>query len=73
MKEIDYILFSTLWRILQSCRFFWCAGFFAANHRLVVVTFKLHVKSRKPLRCYHTVFHLKEEIRLYLRNNVSFF
>ena len=28
--------------------------------RLVVATLKLHVTSRKPPRCNHTVFHLEK-------------
>ena len=34
--------------------------FFAIDHRLVVVTLKLHVKSRKISRCDHNVFHLEK-------------
>ena len=34
--------------------------FFATDHRLVVATLKLHVKSRKISRCDHNVFHLEK-------------
>ncbi|XP_045121817.1 uncharacterized protein LOC123510602 [Portunus trituberculatus] len=57
-KEIDHILISTRCRILQNCIVVQSAEFFATDHRLVLVTLKLHVKSRKPPRCDHTVFHL---------------
>ena len=56
-KEIDHILISTHWRIIQYCRVYRSAEFFATDHRLVVATFKLHVKSRKISRCDHNVFH----------------
>ena len=58
-KDIDYILVSTR-RILQNCRIFWSAVFFATNRRLVVATLKLHVKSRKISKCDHNVFHLEK-------------
>ena len=42
-----------------------CTGFrndkfFVTHHRLVIATLKLHVKSRKPPRCNHTMFHLNK-------------
>ena len=58
-KEIDHILVSTCWRILQNCRVFQSAEFFATDHRLVVATLKLHVKSRKISRCDTNVYHLE--------------
>ena len=36
------------------------AEFFATDHRLVVASLKLHIKSRKPPRRNHTVFHLEK-------------
>ena len=39
---------------------FSCAEFFATDHRLVVASLKLHIKSRKPPRRNHTVFHLEK-------------
>ena len=59
-KEIDHILVSTRWRILQNCRVFRSAEFFGTDHRFVVASLKLHVKSRKPPRRNHTVFHLEK-------------
>ena len=59
-KEIDHILVSTRWRILQSCRVFLSAKFFATDHRFVVATLKLHVKSKRISRCDHNVFHLEK-------------
>ena len=59
-KEIDHILISTHWRILQNCRVYWSAVFFATDHRLVVATLKHHVKSRKISRCNHNVFLLEK-------------
>ncbi|KAG0712588.1 Craniofacial development protein 2 [Chionoecetes opilio] len=59
-KEIDHILVSTRWRILQNCRVYRSAEFFGTDHRLVVTTLKLHVKSRRISRGNHTVFHLEK-------------
>ena len=59
-KEINHILVSTRWRILQNSRVFQSAEFFATDHRLVLAILKLHVKSRKPPRCDHTIFHLEK-------------
>ena len=53
------MLISTCWRILQNGKVFRSTEFFATEHRLVVTTLKLHVKSRKILRCDHNVFHLE--------------
>ncbi|KAG0729222.1 hypothetical protein GWK47_030777 [Chionoecetes opilio] len=59
-KEIDHILVSTRWRILQNCRVYRSAEFFGTGHRLVVATLKLHVKSRRISRGNHSVFQLKD-------------
>ncbi|KAG0715745.1 hypothetical protein GWK47_000119 [Chionoecetes opilio] len=59
-KEIDHILISTRWRILQNCRVYRSAEFFATDHRLVVATLKLYVKSRRISRGNHTVFNLEK-------------
>ena len=59
-KEIDHILVSTRWRILQNCRVFWSSEFFATDHRFVVATLKIHAESRKISRCNHNVFHLEK-------------
>ena len=39
---------------------FQSAKYFATDYRLVVATLKLYIKSRMPLRCDHTVFHLEK-------------
>ncbi|KAG0718569.1 Sphingomyelin phosphodiesterase 3 [Chionoecetes opilio] len=59
-KGIDHILVSTRWRILLNCRVYRSAEFFGTDHRLVVATLKLHVKSRRISRGNHTVFHLEK-------------
>ncbi|KAG0728675.1 Craniofacial development protein 2 [Chionoecetes opilio] len=59
-KKIDHVLVSIRWRILQNCRVYRSAEFFGTDHRLVVATFKLHVKSRRISRGNHTVFHLEK-------------
>ena len=59
-KEIDHILVSTRWRILQNCRVYRSAEFFATNHRLVATTLTLHVKSRKISRWDYNVFHIEK-------------
>ena len=59
-KEIDHILVSTRWRILQNCRVYRSAEFFATDHRLVVASLKLHVKSKKLSGCNQPVLHLEK-------------
>ena len=44
----------------KNCRVFRSAEFFATDHRLVVVTLKLHVKFRKISKCDHNVFYLEK-------------
>ena len=44
----------------KNCSVFRSAEFFATEHRLVVTILKLHVKSRKPPKCDHNVFHLEK-------------
>ena len=41
-KEIDHMLVSTRWRIIQNCRVFRNAEFFATDHRVVTASLKLH-------------------------------
>ena len=50
-KEIDHILVSTRWRILQSCRVYRSAEFFATDHRLVIASLKIHIEPKKISRC----------------------
>lgn len=48
-KEIDHILIRTRWRILQNLRVSRSVEFFAANQGFVV-TFMLHIKTRRMSR-----------------------
>ena len=57
---IDHIRVSTRWRMLQNCKVFRSAEIFATDHRLVVASFKLHIKFRKPPRRNQPVFHLEK-------------
>ena len=59
-KEIDHILVSTRWRILQNCRVYRSAEFFATDHRLVVATLKICIKSRQISRRNCLGFHLEK-------------
>ena len=59
-KEIDHILVSTRWRILQNCRVYRSAEFFATDHRLVVATLQIHVRSKKIPRCDQSRLHLEK-------------
>ena len=58
-REIDHILVSTRWRVLQNCRVYRSAEFFATDHRLVVATLKLRLKTQKISRSYPPGFHLE--------------
>ena len=60
VKEIDHILVSTRWRILQNCRVFRSAEFFATDHRLVIATLKIHIRSRKISSLKPSCFHLEK-------------
>ncbi|XP_069972960.1 uncharacterized protein [Penaeus vannamei] len=44
-KEIDPILVSPRWRILQNCRVYRSAEFCGTDHRLVVATLQVHFKT----------------------------
>ena len=46
-KEIDHVLVDGHWRIIQNCRVYRSAQFLNTDHRLVVATLKLHLKSRR--------------------------
>ncbi|XP_069989471.1 craniofacial development protein 2-like [Penaeus vannamei] len=48
-KEIDHILVSTRWRILQNCRVYRSAEFCATDHRLVVATLWVRFKTPQCL------------------------
>ncbi len=58
-KDIDHILISTRWRLLQNCREFRSAEFLATDYRLVVATLKLHLKSRRVSDVINRDFILK--------------
>ena len=45
-KEIDNVLVDGRWRMIQNCRAYRSAQFLNTDHRLVVATLKLHLKSR---------------------------
>ena len=44
-KEIDHVLFDGCWRMIQNCRVYQSAQFVNTDHRLVVTTLKLQLKS----------------------------
>ena len=46
-KEIDHVLIDGQWRMIQNCRIYWSAQFLNNDHRLVVATLKLQLKSRR--------------------------
>ena len=45
-KEIDHVLIDVHWRRIQKCRVYRSAQFLNADHRLIVATLKLQLKSR---------------------------
>ena len=57
-KEIDHILVSTRWRILQNCRVYRSAEFCGTDHRLVVATLRVHFKTPQRSNDHPRVFHL---------------
>ena len=59
-KEIDHILVSTRWKLLQNCRVYRSAEFFTTDHRLVVATLKIHIRSKKISRCSPPRLHLEK-------------
>ena len=46
-KEIDHVLVDGHWRMIQNCRVYRSVQFLNTDHRLVVATVKLHLKSRR--------------------------
>ena len=46
-KEIDHVLVDGRWRILQNCRVFRSAQFLNTDHRLLVATLRVRLKSRR--------------------------
>ena len=62
-KEIHHVLVHGRWRMIQNCRVYRSAQFFKTDHRLVVGTLKLHLKSRRmvPSQPWLDVGKLKDE------------
>ena len=46
-KEVDHVLVDGHWRMIQNCRVYRSAQFLNTDHRLVVATLKLQLKSRR--------------------------
>ena len=46
-KETDHALIDDRWRMIQNCRIFRRAQFLNADHRLVIATLKLQLKSKR--------------------------
>ena len=46
-KESDHVLIDGCWRMIQNCRVYRSAQFLNTDHRLVVATLKLQLKSRR--------------------------
>ena len=62
-KEIDHVPVDGCWRMIQNCRVYRSAQFLNTNHRLVVATLKLHLKSGRmvPFQPRLDVGKLKDE------------
>ena len=62
-KEIDHVLVDSHWRMIQNCRVSQSAQFLNTDHRLVVATLKLHLKSGRmvPSQPLLDVGKLKDE------------
>ena len=62
-KEIDHVLVDDHWRMIQNCRVYRSAQFLNSNHRLVVATLKLQLKSGRmvPSQPWLRVGKLKDE------------
>ena len=46
-KDIDRILISTRWRLIQKCLFYRSAEVFCTDHKLVIAILKLHFRCHK--------------------------
>ena len=62
-KEVDHVLVDGCWRMIQNCRVYRSAQFLNADHRLVVATLKLRLKSGRmvPSQPRLDVGKLKDE------------
>ena len=63
-KEIDHVLVDSRWRVLQNCRVFRSAQFLNTDHRLLVATLRLRLKSRRmaPSMPRLDVSRLRDEV-----------
>ncbi|XP_069972530.1 craniofacial development protein 2-like [Penaeus vannamei] len=57
-KEIDHILVSTRWKILQKCRVYRSGEFCGKDHRLVVAILRVHFRTSQRSSDHPRVFHL---------------
>ena len=46
-KEVDHVLVDGNWRMIQNCRVYRSAQFLNTDHRLVVASLKLQLKSKR--------------------------
>ena len=62
-KEIDHMLIDGRWKMIQDCRIYRSAQLLNTDHRLVVATLKLQLKSRRmvPSQLRLDVGKLKDE------------
>ena len=62
-NEIDHVLVDGRWRMIQNCRVYRSAQFLNTDHRLVVATLKLQLKSGRmvPFQPMLNVGKLKNE------------
>ena len=62
-KEIDHVLVDGRWRMIQNYRIYQSAQFLNTDHRFVVATLKLQLKSRRmvPSQSRLDVGKLKDE------------
>ena len=62
-EEIDHVLVDGRWRMIQNCSIYRSAQFLNTDHRLVVATLKLQLKSRRmvPSQPRLDVGKLKDE------------
>ena len=62
-KEIDHVLIDCRWRMIYNCRVYRSAQFLNTDHRLVVATLKLQLKSGRvdPSQSRLDVGKLKDE------------
>ncbi|XP_076038784.1 uncharacterized protein LOC143023986 [Oratosquilla oratoria] len=59
-KEIDHTLVSAYWKIIQNFSVYRSAESFGTDHRVVVATLIIRIKSRRISRCNPLGFQLKK-------------